>query len=280
MTDSPRFAALIGWPAAHSLSSLLHGYWLKEHGISGAYVQLSVPPQDFGKCVSALRRLRFAGANVTVPHKQQAFSLAETLDDDARASRVVNVFVFERDRILGLNTDAHGFGVNLVECLGAAHVRSGPAAVIGAGGAARAVVLALSKLGVPEIRLANRTRARADKLARELQLASLRLLDWDDWRGLFTHASLAVNATTVGMLGGPSLKIPLENLPLEAAVADVVYNPLETQLLESARARGHRIVDGLGMLMHQGVPCFAAWFGVEPKVTPALRAALEGALRG
>ena len=276
--EGPRLAAIIGWPVSHSLSPALHGYWLKEHGVLGAYVPLSVRPEDFADCVTALARMEFAGANVTLPHKEAAFALCATHDEDALATAAVNTLVFKSGKIHGLNTDGRGFAANLAEALGEGAARAGPAVVIGAGGAARAIVLVLARAGAPEIRVVNRTRARAEELRKLLKNAPVKVFDWADWGKAFAGAGLLVNATSIGMLGGPTLEISLENLARQAAVADIVYNPLETNLLRAARARGHKTVDGLGMLMHQAVPCFAAWFGVTPKVTPELRAALERAL--
>lgn len=277
-TRGPKLSAIIGWPASQSLSPALHSYWLKEYGISGAYVPLSARPEDFKECVAALARMEFAGANVTVPHKEAAFTLSTNHDDDARATGAVNTLVFEAGQIRGLNTDARGFATSLKESLGADAARAGPVVVLGAGGAARAVILALAREGAPEIRLLNRTRARAENLRAVVKTTALEVLDWGDWKQAFRGAGLLVNATSLGMAGGPRLEISLENLPLQAAVADIVYNPLETNLLERARMRGHKTMDGLGMLMHQAVPAFAAWFGVTPQVTPELRATLEKAV--
>ncbi len=279
MSESgPKLAAVIGWPASQSLSPALHSYWLREHGISGAYVPLSARQEDFRECVEALARMEFAGANVTVPHKEAAFALSTTHDEDALATGAVNTLVFESRKIHGLNTDVHGFTEGLNESLGDEIVRSGPVVVLGAGGAARAIVLALIRRGANEIRLINRTRARAETLRSEMKIQTVQVLDWGDWKRAFPEAGLLVNATSLGMAGGPSLEISLDNLPRQAAVADIVYNPLETNLLERARMRGHKTMDGLGMLMHQAVPAFAAWFGVTPQVTPELRATLEKAL--
>ena len=276
--SGPRLAAVIGWPAGHSLSPALHFYWLKEHGISGAYVPLSVRPEDFKECVAALARMEFAGASVTVPHKEAAFALSAVHDEDARATGAVNTLVFEDGKIRGLNTDVRGFAVSLTETFGEEAARAAPTVVLGAGGAARAVVLALARAGAPAIRVINRTRSRAETLRKISKKTPLKAFEWGDWAGAFGGAGLLVNATSLGMTGGPALEISLDKLPIEAGVADIVYNPLETNLLHAARQRGHRTMDGLGMLMHQAVPAFAAWFGVEPQVTPALRAALEKAL--
>jgi shikimate dehydrogenase len=273
-----RLAAVIGWPVQQSLSPVLHNFWLKEHGLKGTYVALPVDPKNFSRVVGALPLMGFAGANVTVPHKEAAFALCTELDEDARASGAVNTLIFG-NTLRGLNTDVRGFAASLTESLGAGAAKLGPAVVLGAGGAARAILLALARAGAPEIRLVNRTRQRAELLAASVGVpAPIRIAEWGEWRSAFAGAKLLVNATSLGMTGKPPLELTLDALPKDAAVADIVYNPLETELLKAARARGYRTMDGLGMLMHQAVPAFAAWFGVSPRVTPALRAELERAL--
>jgi shikimate dehydrogenase len=280
MSEATKFAGILGWPVQQSLSPVLHGFWLKEHGLHGAYVPLPVRPEDFAEVVAALPRMGFAGVNVTIPHKEAAFALAAELDDDARDTGAANVLVFEGGRVRGMNTDAHGFQANIEEAQGGSAAGRGPALVLGAGGAARAVLLALARAGAPEIRLVNRTRARADALAAEFRgKAPVTVMEWGDWRRGLAGAALLVNTTSLGMTGKPALDLPLDGLPPAAVVVDIVYNPLDTDLLRRARAAGHPTVDGLGMLMHQAVPAFAAWFGVTPRVTPALRAALKEALR-
>ena len=257
----------------------MHSAWLKEHGIAGAYVALPVAPENFGRVVAAMPLMGFAGANVTVPHKEAAFALAASLDDDARATGAVNTLVFENGLTHGRNTDVQGFAASLKESLGDDAAARGPVAVLGAGGAARAVLLALIRAGATDIRLVNRTKNRAVALAAGLGSAvKITLVDWGDLSAAFKDARLLVNTTSLGMTGKAPLEISLDALPLEAAVADIVYNPLETGLLKMARARGARTMDGLGMLMHQAAPAFAAWFGVTPKVTAALRAELAKAL--
>jgi shikimate dehydrogenase len=274
-----RLAGVIGWPVHHSLSPILHSYWLRLHGLAGAYVALPVAPENFGRCVAALPLMGFAGANVTVPHKQAAFALCSALDEDARATGAVNTLVFENGAIRGLNTDVRGFAASLAENLGVDAAKAGPVAVLGAGGAARAVLLALARAGAPEIRLVNRTKARAEALVNSLKLsAAVKLVEWGDWGAAFAGAGLLVNTTSLGMTGKPPLELSLDALPEQAAVADIVYNPLETGLLRDAWARGHRTMGGLGMLMHQAAPAFAAWFGVTPAVTDELRAELVKAL--
>ena len=278
MSARAKLAGIIGWPIGHSLSPALHSYWLKEHGIAGGYIPLNISSEEFTVCVTALAQAGIAGVNVTLPHKQAAFALAASHDEDAKATGAVNTLVFEKEKIHGLNTDMQGFARALAESLGGNAAKAGPAVVLGAGGAARAIILALSRAGALEIRLLNRTRARAETLATSLKPAPVRVIDWAEWREAFSGARLLVNATSLGMKGAPTLDISLDNLAPEAGVVDIVYNPLQTKLLASARMRGHKTMDGLGMLMHQGAPAFAAWFGVTPKVTLELRATLERAL--
>ena len=279
MSVEGKLAAVIGWPVRQSVSPVLHSHWLKQHGIKGGYVALQIEPANFGRCVAALPLMGFAGASVTVPHKEAAFALVSSLDEDSRATGAVNTLVFKGDGVAGMNTDVRGFAASLAETLGADAARRGPAAVLGAGGAARAIVLALQRAGSPEIRIVNRTPARSETLARSAG-GAIRPVSWGDWKAAFGDAGLLVNTTSLGMTGKPPLEIVLDHLPRRAAVADIVYNPLETDLLRAAKARGHATMDGLGMLMHQAVPAFAAWFGVTPKVTPELRAELERAVRG
>ena len=285
-TRDAKLAGVIGWPVRQSVSPVLHAHWLRQHDLTGAYVVLPARPEDFGKVVAALPLMGFVGANVTVPHKEAAFALSATLDDDAKATGAVNMLVFRDGLVHGHNTDVGGFAAHLVHSIGANAVRRGPAVVLGAGGAARSVLLALIRQGVTEIGLLNRTRARADVLAayfggkQEYSAARITALDWADRDLALSGANLLVNTTALGMTGKDRLDLPLAALPKSAAVADIVYNPLQTDLLVRARARGNTVIDGLGMLMHQAVPAFAAWFGVRPEVTAALRSELEGALSG
>jgi shikimate dehydrogenase len=276
---STKLAGVIGWPIAHSLSPRLHGFWLREHGIDGAYIPLPTPREDFAQIINSLRKLGFAGVSVTVPHKESAFALSHDLDDAAQIAGAVNLLVFKGNRIEGRNTDAAGLAASLVEQLGKLDGKD--VVLLGAGGAARACVLALSNLGARKISIVNRNIARAEALARALEgkvSAQLVPTMFANWGKIAGDAALLVNATSAGMSGAPPLDLSLEPLPKSAAVCDIVYNPLETALLKQARARGHRVVDGLGMLMHQAVPAFAAFYGVTPKVTPALRGELEKAL--
>lgn len=270
-----RLAGVIGWPVAHSLSPRLHAFWLAAHGIDGAYIPLPVAREDFAAVIAALRKAGFAGVNVTVPHKESAFAIAETHDDAAKASGAANLLLFQGNHIEGRNTDAAGLAASLGEALGKNAVAGEDVAILGAGGAARAAVLALTNMGAKNIRLVARNRQRAEALGQKV-------FDWKDAQALaqaLDGVSLLINTTSAGMEGQSALDVNLDALPVTAVVSDVVYNPLDTELLIAARARGHRTVDGLGMLMHQAVPAFEAFYGMRPQVTPALRAELKKALR-
>jgi shikimate dehydrogenase len=281
ITGSARLAGVVGWPITHSLSPRLHGYWIEEYGIDAAYVPLAVRREDFAAVLNGLRQTGFRGVNVTVPHKEAAFALADRCDGAAEIAGAANLLLFADDGIEARNTDAAGLSAALIESCGAGVFSGRPAVIWGAGGMARAAVHALSDLGVSEIRILNRDRARAESLAASLRprtTAKLVCAGFEDWSRVGKDAGLLVNATSAGMNGIPALDLPLDVLPDAAAVFDAVYNPLETRLLAQARGRGLRAVDGLGILMHQAVPAFAAFFGVEPKITAALRSAMEGAL--
>lgn len=273
----------MGWPVAQAFSPRLHGFWLNEMGIDGALVPLAVKPEDFSTVVRGLMKAGFRGSSVTIPHKEAAFALCHDSDLAARAAGAVNLLIFHDDgRIEGRNTDATGLAELLREKLGPDFVRGKVGVVLGAGGAARAAIVALHDLGASEVRILNRTRSRADQMAVALGgqvKPRLTVCNDTDWPVAAKNAVLVIHTTSAGMKGAPSLDIDLGVLAKDAAVCDIVYNPLETPLLKKARTAGLRTVDGLGMLMHQGVPAFKAFFGVEPKVTPALRAHLEEALR-
>jgi shikimate dehydrogenase len=283
LTGAARIAGIMGWPVAQAFSPRLHGFWLNEMGIDGALVPLAVRPEDFSTVVRGLMKAGFKGSSVTIPHKEAAFALCYDCDLAARAAGAVNLLIFHDDgRIEGRNTDATGLAASLRETLGGDAVRGKPAVLLGAGGAARAGVVALHDLGASEIRILNRTKGRAEQLAAALRSQvkpTLVVHDDSDWAVAAKGAALVVHTTSAGMKGAPSLDLDLSALPKDAAVCDIVYNPLETPLLKRAREAGLRTVDGLGMLMHQGVPAFEAFFGTAPKVTPALRAHLEEALR-
>ena len=267
-----RLAGVLGWPIAHSRSPRLHGHWLAQYRIKGAYVPLAVHPDDLERAVEGLVALGFRGANVTLPHKERVAALCDRVSERARRIGAVNTLVVRDGRLEGDNSDGFGFIENLKEREDAWEPTR-PAVVLGAGGAARAILVALLEAGVREIRLLNRTRARAEALAEELG-RNIRVLDWGTWDDALGETGLLVNTTSLGMSGQPPLEIDLRALPASALVNDIVYVPLETPLLAAARARGNPAVDGLGMLLHQARPGFEAWFGVAPQVTPALRQAV------
>lgn len=275
LTGKARLAGILGWPVSHSRSPRLHGFWLERHGIDGAYVPLPVPPDDFAAAARSLAALGFAGANVTIPHKLAAFAVCDVVDASAQRAGAVNTLVFRDGRIEGRNTDGLGFIANL-----RAHgvdPATGPALVLGGGGSARAVAAALQDAGA-RVSLANRTRARADALAADLP--GLTVLDWSARDSALADHALVVNTTSQGMAGNPALALDLDRAPGGMAVADIVYVPLETPLLAAASARGLRTVEGLGLLLHQAVPGFTAWFGVEPTVDDELRSFVAADLLG
>lgn len=267
-----KLAGVMGWPVGHSLSPILHGYWLATLGIDGAYVPLPVKPEDFDGALRTLAKLGFAGANVTIPHKQAALAAVDELDDVARRIGAVNTVVVRRDGSLwGTNTDAYGFLENMKWRYPEWEPSAGPATVIGAGGAARAIVVALLDAGAPSVRLVNRSHGRAESLAATLD-GRIEVRDWETRALALDGAALLVNTTSLGMTGQPPLDLDLARLTPGAAVCDIVYVPLETELLKAAKAAGHPVIDGIGMLLHQARPGFAAWFGIEPVVDNALLA--------
>jgi shikimate dehydrogenase len=275
LTGKAKLAGIIGWPVAHSLSPVLHGHWLTEYGIDGAMVPLAAGREDFTAVIDGARRAGFKGVNVTVPHKEAAFALAHTVDGPAKAAGAANLLIFREDGIEGRNTDALGLADSLRESIGTLDGKS--VVLLGAGGAARGAILSLEMLGAGKIHLLNRDAHRARTLAGSLSKqvrAPVEPGALSDWAKVAGGAALVVNSTSAGMGSIPPLDLHLSLLPKSAAVCDIVYNPLETKLLKDAAARGHKVIDGLGMLMHQAAPSFEAFFGVKPKVTPALRAAL------
>jgi shikimate dehydrogenase len=275
-------AGVLGWPVSHSLSPQLHNFWLRALGLNGAYVPLPVRAEDFSVALAGLRAAGFAGVNITVPHKEAAFALAHEADAQARAAGAANLLLFRNGRIVARNTDVEGLLASLVETLGADALASRTVMILGAGGAARAAVLACDRLKPREIHILNRTPRRAESLACELAgLVSARLnaKPLKEWARIAPSARLVVNATSAGLNGSASPALSLELLPRDAVVCDLIYAPLETPLLFGARGAGLQTIDGLGMLIHQGVPSFEALFGIRPPVTPALRQHLEEALR-
>ena len=270
LTGGARIAGVMGWPIAHSRSPLLHGHWLRTLGIDGAYVPLAVPPHLFETAFKALPSLGFRGCNVTLPHKERALALADTADATARKIGAANTIVVgDDDTLKASNTDAFGFLENL-NSMAPAWPHRRPVLVLGAGGSSRAIIVALLDAGAREVRVANRTLKRAEALVENFGPA-VTAVPWEDRATALDGAGLVVNTTQLGMTGQPPLDLPLDGLDVEAVVYDLVYAPLETALLRRARQRGHITVDGLGMLLHQARPGFAAWFGIDPPVTDELR---------
>ena len=268
LSGNAALAGVIGWPVGHSRSPRLHGYWLEQYAIDGAYVPLAVAPDRFDEALKGLQAAGFRGVNVTVPHKEAAFRACDTIDPDAERIGAVNTIMFSDNGLVqGSNTDAFGFIENIRQVIA---WPGGVAVVLGAGGAARAVCVALIDAGATEIRLINRTRSRAERLSMEFGEV-IRVEDWENRSDAQSSASLLVNTTSLGMTGQPPLDLDLDALPTSAIVNDIVYTPLETPLLKLARKRGNIPVDGLGMLLHQARPGFEAWFGTAPQVTEALR---------
>ena len=269
-------AGVIGNPIGHSRSPRMHRHWLERYGIAGDYVPLEVREPDLETVLRTLPRMGFVGANVTLPHKEAALRIADHQTDRAVVIGAANTIIYRADgSILADNTDGFGFLANLRQGAPAWDPTAGPALVLGAGGAARAILVALAEAGVPKILLANRTRAKADTLRREIG-SRIEVVDWVRLSDVLPDASLLVNTTSLGMTGQPDLKLSLDGLRADATVTDIVYSPIRTRLLEEAAARGCVTVDGLGMLLHQGVPGFERWFGRRPEVDEALRAAVLG----
>lgn len=280
LTGAGKIAGVVGWPIRHSLSPALHGYWLDELKVDGALVPLGVPREDFACTVLALRRAGFTGVNVTVPHKEAAFALAHVTDAAAEMAGAANLLIFHPDgRIEGRNTDAVGLRESLRQEMSSLQGKT--VVLLGAGGAARGALLALNELGAAQVHILNRHADKAVMLARALQPAvQSKLLpeSLGHWSSVAGSADLVVNTTSAGMKGHAPLELDLAALRGTVTVLDIVYNPLQTELLKQARARGLKTIDGLGMLMHQAAPSFEAFFGVRPNVTPGLRAHLEKAL--
>lgn len=274
MTESRiPLAGVIGSPISHSKSPQLHRHWLSTYGLRGYYIPIDVAYEDLENVLRMMPKMGFVGANVTIPYKEKVLELADQITDRATLIGAANTLIFRKDgRVIADNTDGFGFLENIRQNVPDWDPAVGPAAVLGAGGAARAIAAALSEVGVPEIILSNRTRVRADRLKQDFG-KRVRVVDWVQAGNILEDAALVVNTTSLGMVGKPELRVPLDGLQKGTVVTDLVYAPLKTQLLLRAEEAGCRVVDGLGMLLHQAVPGFERWFGIRPAVDAATRAA-------
>lgn len=280
MSHPDRFlmAGVMGWPVMHSRSPKIHNYWFAKYGLAGTYVPLAIRAEGLRAALRALPALGFSGCNLTIPHKEAAFDIVDRVDPLARRIGAINCVVVAADGSLdGRNNDGYGYIQSIVEAYPDWRADAGPITVIGAGGGARAVLVSLADRGAREIRLVNRSRERAQALAREFG-EPVQALPWEDRNAALDGAAMLVNTTSQGMAGQPALDIALDKLPASALVSDIIYIPRETPLLTAARQRGNRTVNGLGMLLNQARPAFHAWFGVMPEVTPELRAMIEATI--
>lgn len=269
-------AGVIGSPIAHSKSPQLHGHWLKKHGIRGFYIPMDVAESDLRGVLTALPKAGFVGVNVTIPHKEAVLGIADQITDRAKLIGAANTLTFGEDgKICADNTDGYGFIENLKAGASLWNAKQGPAAVLGAGGAARGVIVSLLEAGVPEILLSNRTRARADNLQSDFG-SQVRVVEWAEAGSMFEETNLIVNTSSLGMVGKPEMSLPLDGIKKAAVVTDLVYTPLKTRLLQVAENKGCVTVDGLGMLLHQAVPGFERWFGRRPEVDADARSAVSG----
>jgi shikimate dehydrogenase len=277
MNEGLRAACVIGWPAGHSRSPLIHNFWIKQHGLMADYRREAVPPEKFAEFLTSWDERGYVGANVTLPHKEAALRLSQP-DDRAEAVGAANTLWLESGVLRSTNTDVEGFTANLDAAAPGWDNGLANAIVLGAGGAARALVFALLQRGAQRITVANRTFERAEAFRARFG-ERVHPLHWGEVNGVLPGAQLVANATSLGMAGQPALDIDVSKLPSGAVVTDIVYAPLETSLLAAARKRGLRTADGLGMLLHQAVRGFSLWFGVRPEVTPELRALVEADLK-
>ena len=267
-------AGVIGHPVAHSKSPQLHRHWLKVNGLRGFYVPMDVAPENLREVLLSLPKAGFVGVNITVPHKEAVMEIADLITDRATLIGAANTLIFRKDgKIHADNTDGYGFLENLKQGAPDWNPKAGPVAMLGAGGAARAVLASLLEAGVPHVMISNRTRPRADALAAEFG-RRVSVVDWVGAGNMLEDAATVVNTTSLGMIGKPELRVPLDGLQKGAVVTDLVYAPLKTRLLQAAEEAGCTTVDGLGMLIHQAVPAFERWFGKRPEVDAATRAAI------
>lgn len=277
MSNRIPLAGVVGSPVGHSKSPRLHNYWLKKYGIPGHYIPMDVAQDDLRDAIAMLPKLGFVGVNVTIPHKEKVLGLADLVTDRAALIGAANTLIFRADGAVHAdNTDGYGFIENLRQGAPNWQPKAGPAAVFGAGGAARAVLASLVEVGVTEIRLSNRTRGRADALRAEFG-PKIEVYDWVQAGNMIDGAATVINTSSLGMVGKPDFRVPLDALSPSAVVTDIVYTPLRTRLLVEAEAAGCTIVDGLGMLLHQAAPAFERWFGQRPEVDEKTRAIVLGA---
>lgn len=272
-------ACVIGWPIEHSRSPLIHGYWLKKYGIDGRYTKHAVKPDNLTEFLRTLSAQGIAGCNITLPHKEAAFACAEIKDESAIAVGAANTIWLEHGKIACANTDTYGFITHLTNEAPDWNKAGLPVAILGAGGAARAIVYGFLKAGVRKVHVFNRSIERAQELAAHFG-SSVLASPWSSFETANEPFSVVVNTTTLGMKAVSDIEFSLDRLPADCVIADIVYVPLETGLLRRAKSRGLKSVDGLGMLLHQAVPGFEKWFGVKPEVTPELRALIEADIRG
>lgn len=266
-------AGVMGWPIAQSRSPILHNYWIEKYGLNGRYVPLAVRPENLADAIRGLRALGFRGCNLTMPHKQQAMTMVDHVTDTARRIGSINCIVVDADgRLSGTNNDGNGYYLSLLEIAPQWKPDAGPIAILGAGGAARSVLVTLIEHGARDIRLVNRTFATAELLAAAIDPAIIKAVPWEQRNDVIGDVALLTNTTNQGMTGNPPLDISLARLPKQTLVSDLIYVPPETPFLAAAKARGNVTVNGLGMLLHQARPAFQAWFGVMPDITPDLRA--------
>ena len=277
MANEQRYtlAGIMGWPVAHSRSPVIHNHWIAQHQLRGAYVMLPVQPEHLQAALRSLPLLGIAGCNLTIPHKVAALQWVDRVEPLAQRIGAINTIVVEADGTLsGRNTDCYGYIQSLLDAQPAWRADAGAAAVVGAGGAARAVLVGLLDSGATDIRLTNRSWGKAHDMAQEFG-PKVQAIAWADRHEALADCALLVNTTNQGMHGEPPLDLRLDRLPSQALVSDIIYVPMETPLLAAARARGHTVVNGLGMLLNQARPAFAAWFGVQPDITTALLAKVQ-----
>ena len=269
MTDQKK-ACVIGWPISHSRSPLIFNYWLNQYGISGQYEKNAVEPEHFSDFINSLEHNGYVGANVTVPHKEMAFSLAHEIDAAAMAVKAANTLWIKDGKLHASNTDTYGFIKHLNQSAPDWNKQDSPVTLLGAGGAAKAIIFGLLENGIQEVRILNRTKQRAEELVKIFG-SKVKVYDFDKPEKALSECALLINTTTLGMIGSHKLRIDLSPMQTNSIVADIVYTPLETELLKQAKSKGFKVVDGLGMLLHQAVPGFKIWFGIAPEVTQELR---------